>query len=369
VTHALAVASTVGATGTKIVIVGQSGQTVALDVGETLPIVVPANVAISTKLGPIRLTMPSGADTSFGGFRLVGDQAVIAPDPAAPITIDGASNSSGIGVGVSPGAGKTTAISYVTVQNSGGNGIAVANGTLNIGQGVTVTNAGSASKHHDGLNVAGGTVNIIVGAGQATTSFTNNSEHGIYVTGTAVLNVSGVPVSPANGQGTVVTSGNLFDGLEIFETAGAAPLSTISGLVVWGNTKQGLQLFGGEKVKVRGSVLLNNKLNGLLVTSSDSSAASNSLASIDLGTAGDPGKNQLQAAAGSNPDLTGLCIAMSSGQGTLTLSAEGNVFSGPTDCASSTNAIVRSSSCTGGVDVGIIVAASTTVTVDLAGCQ
>ena len=71
----------------------------------------------------------------------------------------------------------------------------------------------------------------------------------------------------------MVVSGNAFDGLEIFETAGAAPMSTVSGLVAWGNIKQGIQLFGGEKVKVRGSVLLNNKLNGLLVTSSDASAA------------------------------------------------------------------------------------------------
>jgi len=369
VTHALSVASTVGAIGTKIVIVGASSQTVVLDGGETLPIVVPANVAIATKTGPIRLNMPSGSDTSFGGFRLVGDQALIAPDPTAPITIDGASNSSGIGIAVSPGAGKSTAISYVTVQNSGGNGIAVTNGTLNIGQGVTVTNAGSASKHHDGLNVAGGAVNVTVAAGQATTSFTNNTEHGIYVTGAAILNVSGVPVLPANGQGTVVTSGNAFDGLEIFETAGAAPMSTVSGLVAWGNSKQGLQLFGGEKVKVRGSVLLNNKLNGLLVTSSDPSAASNNLATIDLGTAGDPGLNQLQASNGSNPDLTGLCLSMSPAQGTLTLSAEGNVFAGPTNCTSSTNAIVRSSSCTGGVDLGIIAAAGTSVTVDLATCQ
>jgi len=368
VTHALSVASTVGAAGTKIVIVGVSGQTTVL-AGETFPIVVPANVAISTKLGPIRLNMPSGSDTSFGGFQLVGDQSVIAPDPSAPITIDGASNSSGIGIAVSPGAGKITAVSYVTVQNSGGNGIAVTNGTLNIGQGVTVTNAGSASKHHDGLNVAGGTVNIVVPAGQIATSFTNNTEHGIYVTGAAVLNVSGVPVVPANGQGTVVTSGNAFDGLEIFETAGAAPTSTVSGLVAWGNTKQGVQLFGGEKVKIRGSVLLNNKLNGLLVTSSDPSAASNNLATIDLGTAGDPGLNQLQASNGSNPDLTGLCVAMSPGQGTLVLSAEGNVFAGPTNCASSTNAIVRSTSCTGGVDLGIIAAMGTSVGVDLASCQ
>jgi hypothetical protein len=299
----------------------------------------------------------------------VGDQAVIAPDPSAPITLDGGANSSGVGIGVSPGSGKTTAISYVTVQNSGGNGIAMVSGTLNIGQGVVVTNAGSASKHHDGLNVAGGTVNVAVTGGQATTSFTNNSEHGIYVTGAGVLNVSGVPVLPVNGQGTVVVSGNAFDGLEIFETAGAAPLSTVSGLVAWNNTRQGVQLFGGEKVKLRGSVLLDNKLNGVLVTSSDSSAASNDLTTIDLGRAGDPGRNLIQASAGANPDLTGLCINMSPGEGTLTLSAEGNVFSGPTDCNSSTNAIVRSTSCAGGVDLGIIPASGTTVTVDLATCQ
>ncbi len=372
VTHALAVASSAGATGTKIVIVGASGQTVALDVSETLPIVVPANVAISTKSGPILVNMPVGSDTSFGGFKLVGDQAVIAPDAAAPITIDGASNTSGIGINVAPGVGKTTAISYVTVQNSGGNGIAVLSGTLNIGQGVTVTNAGSASKHHEGLYVQGGTVNIVVGAGQATTSFTGNSEHGIYVTGTAVLNVSGVPVLPANGQGTVVVSGNAFDGLEIFEAAGMAPLSTVSGLVAWGNTKQGVQLFGGEKVKLRGSVLLNNKLNGLLVTSSDASAPSNDLSTINLGVAGDPGRNQFQAAAGSNPNLAGLCISMSPNEGTLSLAAEGNVFAGPTDCSSSTSTIVRSSSCSSGVNIGIIPvvpAGSTNVTVDLTTCQ
>ena len=99
----------------------------------------------------------------------------------------------------------------------------------------------------------------------------------------------------------MVATGNAFDGLEIFETAGAAPRSTVNGLVAWGNTKQGLQLFGGEKVKVRNSVLLNNKLNGLLVTSSDSSAASNNLSRIDLGVAGDPGRNQLQAAPARTP--------------------------------------------------------------------
>ena len=177
--------------------------------------------------------------------------------------------------------------------------------------------------------------------------------------------VPGVPVVPANGQGTVVVSDNAFDGLEIFEAAGAAPLSTVNGLVAWHNFKQGIQLFGGEQVKLRNSVVLKNVLSGLLVASS----APNDLATIDLGVAGDGGRNLLQAAAGSNPNQAGLCISASAGEGTLTLSAEGNVFAGPTDCASSSNAIVRSSSCSGGVDLGSIAATGTTVTVDLASCQ
>ncbi len=179
----------------------------------------------------------------------------------------------------------------MTIQNTGGNGIAVTNGTLNIFQGVTVTNAGSALKHHDGLNVSGGIVNIAVMAGQATTSFNNNSEHGIYVTGSAALNIVGVPVtSPApNGQGTVISTNNAFDGLEIFETPSAAAQSSIFGLVAWGNSKHGIQLFGGEKVKVRSSVLLNNKLNGMFITSADVTAAANSLAGHQPGHGGRPG--------------------------------------------------------------------------------
>jgi hypothetical protein len=371
VTHALSVVSGIGAAGTKIVIVGQLAQIVALDPSEALPLVVPANVAISTKTGPIRVNLPAATDTAFGGFRLVGDQAVIAPDPSAPLTIDGNMNASGIGIGVAPGLGKTAAVSYVTVQNTGGNGIDVSSGTLNILQGVTVTNAGSSAKHHDGLAVSGGTVNVTVSAGQATTSFSNNTEHGIYVTGTGVLNINGVPITTpgANGQGTVIANNNAFDGLEIFEGPGVAGPSSITGLVAWGNAKQGIQLFGGERVKVRRSVLLNNKLNALFLTAADGAAASNDLTGINLGTAGDPGLNQFQASLGSNADLAGLCVSMASLQGTLSLAAEGNTFSGPTDCTSSTNTIVRSTTCANNVDVGVVPASGTTVTIDLASCQ
>jgi len=108
------------------------------------------------------------------------------------LTLDGGNNTSGVGIAVAPGNSKTAALTYVTVLNTGGHGITVTNGTLNIGQGVTSQGAGSALKKRDGLNIMGGVVNINVGSGQAPTSFLSNTQHGIYVTGAAVLNVSAV---------------------------------------------------------------------------------------------------------------------------------------------------------------------------------
>src|SRR6185295_14384255 len=374
VTHAMQVVGGFAVPGTKIIVLGTTGQTVPLDASETLPIIVPANVTIATMNGPILINLPASADPNLGnvgGFQLGGDQATIAPDPAAPITIDGGSNSSGIAIGVSPGAGKSAALSYVNVQNTGGHGIVVSNGTLSIGQGLVVTGAGTALKRRDGLNIAGGLVNIMVGNGQAPTLFNNNSQHGIYVFGTGVINITGFPLTvPApNGQGTVVATGNAFAGLRIFEAPGAAGMSTINGFVAWQNAQNGLRLYGGEKVKVRNSVFLANVLNGVYVTGYDASAAGNDLSQIDLGSVSDPGRNVLQASVGSMPDLAGLCVGMSPGRGLLTLSARGNVFAGPTDCTTSTVGIVRSAVCGGFVDLGVVSASGTTVNVDVAGCQ
>ncbi|HXU04945.1 MAG TPA: hypothetical protein VN903_28480, partial [Polyangia bacterium] len=374
VTRALQVVGGFAAPGTQIIIVGQSGQTVPLHGTEGLPIIVPANVTIATQAGPIRVNLPASSDPNLGnvaGFQLGGDLATIAPDPSAPITIDGGSNSSGIGIGVSPGSGKAAAVSYVTIQNTGGHGVAVSNGTLSIGQGVVVTGAGTAAKRRDGLNIAGGLVNIVVGNGQAPSMFNNNSQHGIYVTGAGVINITGFPVTvPApNGQGTVVASGNAFAGLRIFEAPGAAGLSTVNGFVSWQNAQNGLRLYGGDKVKIRNSVFLANVLNGVYVTGYDATAAGNDLSQLDLGSASDPGRNVLQASVGSMPDLAGLCVGMSPGRGALTLSARGNIFAGPTDCSTSTAAVVRSAVCNGFVDLGVVPSGGTTVTVDVATCQ
>ena len=69
----------------------------------------PANVTVATKNGPIRAQPAGQRRPHFGnvaGFQLGGDLAAIAPDPAAPLTIDGGANTSGIGIGVSPGAAR-----------------------------------------------------------------------------------------------------------------------------------------------------------------------------------------------------------------------------------------------------------------------
>ena len=142
-------------------------------------------------------------------------------------------------------------------------------------------------------------------------------------------------------------------------------MSTINGLVAWGNTQNGLRLYGGTKVKIRNGVFLMNGLDAVYLTSYEATAAGNNLAELDLGTTADPGRNYLQGAVGSNPNLAGLCISMSDNMGALTLATRGNLFAGPTDCATSTAAITRSTVCGGYTDLGVIPAAGTTVTVDV----
>jgi len=84
VTKALQTVGGFAVPGTQIVIVGSASSTISLDPSETMPIVVPANVTISTKTGPIHVTLPVAGDSSFAsvsGFQLSGDHAAITPIP------------------------------------------------------------------------------------------------------------------------------------------------------------------------------------------------------------------------------------------------------------------------------------------------
>ena len=105
------------------------------------------------------------------------------------------------------------------------------------------------------------------------------------------------------------------------------------------------------------------------MTAFDATAAGNDLSRLDLGTASDAGHNVLQAAVGVDARPGGPLRRDVARARALTLSARGNVFAGPTDCTTSTAGIVRSAVCGGFVDLGVVPAAGTTVTVDVASCQ
>jgi hypothetical protein len=137
------------------------------------------------------------------------------------------------------------------------------------------------------------------------------------------------------------------------------------------NGAGGIHILAGSKVKVRNSVALANGLNGVVITNAANTAAGNDLSGIDLGVMTDLGHNILQASIGSNPNFgAGLCVRPGVTAGAQTLTAMGNVFTGPRDCAQATpGAVVRAATCAGRVDEAVVPAGNAAVTVLLNNCQ
>ena len=378
-TRALQAIGSSPAAGTTITIVGRTSGTTSLytvaatgDTSpvETLPIQVPANVTITSKTGPVKLALGNNKV----GFNLLGDKANLAPVAAAALTIDGGTNHvSAAGIIVTAGTG-TANISNVTVTNTGDDGIQVTAGTAQIGSGVHVTFAGTTASRQSGLLVSGGIANIVVAAADPNTTFESNTQSGIAVTGAGVLNITGASVT--GGKRSVIVQNNVNGNVDFGQTPVAAtPVSTLDGLYSWASTQgDGLRILAGSKIKVRNSIFLANGGNGIRIASAGASAAANSLAGIDLGvtpvaTAGNAGRNTLQAQAGSNPNVgAGICIDLAANAGAQALVAVGNQFAG-LDCTTTTPGAIRTStSCTGATDLGVTVAAGTTVTVNTTTC-
>jgi hypothetical protein len=377
ITRALQVIGSAPPAGTTITIVGVANATTALLAAENLPILVPANVKITTSTGPISVTL----DANGSGFTLAGDGASIIGTTAAPLLIDGANHTSGMAIAVAPGVGKAAAISNVAIKNTGDDGIAVMNGALAIGPGVTVTSAGrttSATVRRSGLHVAGGTVTITVPAGQTPSTFTANTLNGIEVTDLGVLNITGVPVTdPAvTGAGTVVASGNSRSNIFISQTPGMVPsVGTIDGVVAWNSTNgAGIEIETGSQLKLRNSVSLDNATDGVLITTGDDTTAGEALGGIDLGTANSFGHNILQvtmtaAEDHSNPGA-GICVQLDANSGTQSLAAAGNLFAGPLDCSKLTPGagLKKGTMCTGRLDEAIVAATGTTPSIVSSNC-
>jgi len=201
------------------------------------------------------------------------------------------------------------------------------------------------------------------------------------------VSVTGTPGAPIpQNSGTVVVNQNTQAGIRINQTPGSFGLATnnINGLVSWANTNYGFRLFAGSLVKVRNSVFLGNGAYGVLVSGADV-ASGDDTSTLDLGKAGDPGKNWLQTplgALGTNAS-GGLCVALANcttvgclnGMLSITanVSAEGNemvssVGNMQVDCSTSTSAITKGT-CGGMRSDGINAATNVTTTVDVAGCM
>lgn len=366
--------------GTTITILGVAGQTTdvysiaapgSTDPVEANVIEVPENVRITTARGPIRFRLRAGGTA----FKFIGPGSSLAPLDAAKLTIDGSGDTSGSGLVVELDSGKVV-IANTIVQQTGDDGIRVFKGTADIGPGVRVRDSGTAANAQSGLLVTAGTVNL-----SGTTSdpvlFDANKENGITVSGTGEVNVDGVAVkTPApNGNGTVMVKSNARAGVHIAQTATATRINNLRGLVSWGNVAgPGLSILAGSKVQLRNSVLLANGGSGVLITPAAATPAGNDTTGIDLGKAGAAaaGRNVLQArnVAGSNANAeSGICVRLSPAMGAHTVSAQGNTFAGPRDCAATNpGPVTKAVDCAMKVDIAAPVVEGTTVTIEVQAC-
>ena len=385
VTRAMQVIGSFAGANTKVIIVGAGTTPRGLAAADLLPITVQPNVTVTTTGGPITIILPAapnqGNPNVNSGFILSNSGSGVTGDAAAPLIIDGNSNTSGYAISVTGG---TSAVSNLTVRNTRAHGINVTGGTLNIGSGLAVTNAGIAGQTRNGINISGGVVNINVPSGQATTSFNANTQHGIEVSALGSVNVTGAAVMPPTGNGTVIVSANLGNaGLHIHQTVAATlpPLNTINGLLAWGNNVDGARIAGGSAVRIRNSVFGANVRYGIVIIqgTGGTTAQERNLAGINLGTGGgtpDYGRNYLQTPTtvlGRN-QTTGLCVTIG-GAATApgTLAAAGNfmVFGGGSgtqvDCSTTVQTVTKGPTCQNGASLGI--ATGTTAAVTLSQCN
>jgi hypothetical protein len=353
ITRALQVVGKSPLLATTIRVLGPS----TVNAGETFPVVVPANVVITTSLGPVTVKVPA----MQAGFSLAAANSGIAGGPGASVTIDGQNAIATYAIVASTGSRTTTLISNLTVTGFLDDGILVnTTGTLSIGPGVTSTSNGTAAARKSGLHVtAGGHAIIDVPLGSAPAHFDANTSHGILVDGSGYVTLTGAVTSATAGAGTVTANANFAAGLWVSQTPGAPPPNVITGLVSFGATSgNGMRFLAGSNVKLRGSVSLNNQASGVLVSGA---AASNDVAQIDLGnpTGGDYGNNTFQEPAGSaNNGGAGICLSLTANSGTLL--GAGNVF-GAVNCAAGTGMLTinrgacGNAACAGRIcDLGVI---------------
>jgi hypothetical protein len=303
---------------------------------ERFPIVLPANVTLSSSGGAIAVEVPApAAHATTTGVILAGNPSAIAGGANAPLTIDGQSKAATYGVAVvTPSA----TLSSLAVQGFAADGITVNDSkagasVLAIGDGVQSSGNGA-----EGLAVAGTSRVTITGSTAAPTRFTGNGAHGVYVRATAAITVNGSVGGSPPATSTVIASDNVAAGVWIEQTPGTTAKNTLTGLVcTTSSAGNGLRIVPGSNVTVRSGWFLGNTGNGIDIENG-AGGAGNAIANIDLGTAASPGGNVVQAPPGGSVNGgAGICLQIAA-LANAQLPARGNVFGGsgttPVNCSS-----------------------------------
>ena len=381
---------------TTIVIVGG-----AVGVGETFPLVIPANVTITNKATTtITVPAPKAGGTS-NGFTLSSPTSSINGSAVAGATLvittvqvvaGGVETGGSVAILVNGNAGgngtaaQATSISNVTITGMLNHGVEIDAGIVNINGGVISTangfaGPGAPAVAGDGLFVSGGQAIISVAAGGTPTTFNSNTAHGILVQNGGSITLTGSVTTPLTGVGTIETNNNSLAGVWIQQASpvtGNPPLNTITGLASFGSEGNGMRIVTPSTVTVRSSAFLGNNGSGVII-SAGGATGNNSFAGIDLGDTTTKGLNTFQAAAAPATNRNaGICIDVNNQSNPLL--AIGNQFSA-LNCATQMGTLsvnphscdnAAAPVCTGGIcDIGLIdpvVAGASTNSATVTGC-
>jgi hypothetical protein len=340
--------------------------------GEMFPINVPAGIQI---IGQGTPTVSLGAGAI--GFVLDTDASSV-----QGFIIDGTSRAVH-GVSALPSATLNTNIGNLEIKGFIGAALTVASSAqLTINAGTNVHDSGGNGEPC-GVHLAGGAHAVIAGDATAPIQFNNNLGDGILVEGAASITLTGTPGTGATG--TVLAFGNQRDGIRITQVVGgAAPLNSITGLVAASNAEDGLRIFAGSTVAVRGSVFLTNAAAGIDIENGGTGAtATSNVSAIDLGTASSAGKNVIQSTGTNANTLAGLAYNIAQGK-SQTLNAIGNIWvddaAASVDCSMTAGTLTEGAGgaggrvCTGGVDLcgtafsNVVMGTSNGVAVSISTC-
>jgi hypothetical protein len=151
------------------------------------------------------------------------------------------------------------------------------------------------------------------------------------MTGTAGTGGAGNVLVNQNGTGMTITQ----------DATGTGPSVSLSGVVVWNNTNDGIDVLAGSPMTMRGCYVLKNGGKGVDVQPNTTAT----ITMIDFGNAVNGG-NTLQSTTDPNA-ASGICLETGG-----TLFAQGNIFSGTpaTNCATG-GPLSHNTTCTGAKDV------------------